>query len=48
MFGDNNKKASTPFTPIYTPIHRKTARIYRDITIQEETPFRPVMRYEEV
>ena len=48
MFGDNNKKAYTPFTPICTPIHRKTARIYRDIAIQEETPFRPVMRYEEV
>jgi hypothetical protein len=42
------KKASTPFTPIYTPIPRKIARIYRDIAIQAETPFRPVMRYEEV
>jgi len=38
----------TPFTPIYTPIPRKTTRIYRDMAIQEETPFRPVMRYEEV
>jgi hypothetical protein len=42
------KKASTPFTPIYTPIPRKTTRIYRDMAIQEETLFRPVMRYEEV
>ena len=47
MFGDNNKKAYTPFTPICTQIHRKNTRIYRDIKISQEMIIRPVMRYEE-